>query len=578
MNKRIKIIFFTTLLVLLCVPFFLEIFKKINTDIFKKHVNNALLQAHINYIKNEDIPNYEFYIIYTEEVPDEFKFSKIDSGDLKIQNGKVMLALYNDISRKCAFKKYDDEEVTLVDMGDGYYCRIFMMEKEYIEPQFTYDKTTKTITDYQGPSEVIIPKEIDGVEVLKIGKESFANKNITKVLIQNNIKEIEEGAFINNDITELTIESENIKIGKEAFMNNLIEKLVINEAVYGKDSFKNNQLDDEHAFIKNGEILVSYAGKNRSNIVIPEGIKKIEATFNNLGITGLFQTGETLEEIPDNLLSNNHLEEVIIGSKIKKIGKEVFMNNEITRVTFQSTVTMGEYAFANNNIEVMTLPNNLKEIKEGAFKDNQLQQVEFNSNLDYIGKSAFMNNWLTNLNVRVKEIGNYAFMNNLIENMDVTSSKYGIDSFKNNQLTDDLAFISNGNVLVSYGGKKRHDLVIPENVKTIKATFDNLGLYGSFNFKNVTVINDNLLSNNRITSVEMPKVEIIGDKALANNLIKKITISSQTLEIGTMALSGNPLEEIDIKGKAGSNNFSKLGNSWNGNCLKIIYELRSDAI
>jgi len=578
MNKKIKIIFFTTLLVLLCVPFLIEIVKKINTNLFIKHVEKALLQANVNYIKNQDIPNYEFYTIYTEEVPDEFKFNKIDSGDLKIQNGKVMLALYNNISDKCAFKEYNDDEITLVDMDDGYYCRIFMMEEENIEAQFGFDKKTQTIISYNGPSDVIIPETIDGISVLKIGEKAFSNKHITSVLIKDNIKEIEKRAFMDNDITEVIIESAGIIIDEEAFMNNLIEKLDIKNAVYGKDCFKNNQLNDEKAFIVNDDILVSYAGKNRNKIVIPDGIKSLEATFDNLGINGLFSTGSTLEKIPDDLFLNEKLDTVIIGNKVKNIGKRAFMNNKITNLIFQSAINIDEYAFANNKITIMVLPNNLKRIEKGSFINNELTTIKFNSQLDYIGEEAFMDNWLTSLNVKVKEIARKAFMNNLIEKINVECNKYGIDSFKNNQLSDADAYITNDNVLVSYGGKKRYNLVIPDNVKVVEATLDNLGLNGSFDFKNVTVIPDNLLANNRITNVIMDKVLVIGNNALANNLIKKIDIAPTTKEIGTTALNGNPLEVINVKGKAGLNNFTTLGNSWNGNCLNILYELKSSAI
>ena len=555
MDKRLIYIVLTIFTILLCIPVVSDITQKINEKKLYGIVNEINLKANIKNIENKD---YKLYVDFKED--NEFSSYYITSGDLKIEDNQITFALYSKYLNKCVFKSKDSEDLTMIET-DEEACKLNKIYKDKINSVYKIDKNTQTITYYYGPEEVNIPETIDGVEVLKIGKEVFKNKNITSVYIPDNIKVIEEEAFMNNNITKLEIKGEVI-IEDRAFMNNLIEEININKAIYGVDCFKNNLIDK---YFINDDILMSYGGNK--DITIPDNVKEIKATFDNA--KGIFNTGNGLINIPDNLFKNQKLEEVIIGNNVKTIGSNAFYNNNIKKLTINSVQIIKDKAFENNLIEEIIFPNNLTKIEDNAFYNNNLYNITFNSNLDYIGNKSFMNNWLTNLKLNVNKIGEESFKNNLLEDIDINCNNYGRDSFKNNLLEGKDAYIIENNTLISYGGKNKKDVKIPDNVIRIRATFENME--GIFDVNNVTIVPDYLLYNNKVDKIIINDVIQIGTKAFANNNIQEVIIPSVTVIIEDSAFIGNKIKKIIVLGKTSEQDFEKLGINWNNN-IEVIFE------
>lgn len=557
MNKKIGKLILIILIVFLCAPIILDIISKIYINKFYKASLNVLYQANIEYIKNNEVDleiNLENNNQYTNYL--------INDGYIKIKKDKISFTLKNYYLQKCAYKLEDSEDVNVIPLTDN--CDINLINND-INNYFTFDSKTQTITNYSGGDKVIIPNQINGIDVINIGKKAFKNKNITSVYINENIKLIEEEAFMNNNITSLTILGD-VVIEKKAFMNNYIENIDIKNATYGIDSFKNNLLDENNAYITNDNILVSYAG-NSDTIVIPDGINKINITFNSNIKT--FDTGNTLLEIPDNLFKNNNLEEVIIRENVKKIGKSAFENNNISKLTILSSEIIEENAFKNNKITNLTLPTNLKEIKNSSFMNNKIYDINFQSKLDYIGIKAFKNNYITSLNIDSKKIDNEAFMDNLIETININCQDYGIDSFKNNLLDENNAYIINDNILVSYGGYKKENIKILDNVIRISASFNNLE--GSIDFNNTKIIDDNTFANNNLSKINLRNVIEIGENAFINNNINDIIIPSSVEIIKEKAFKGNNFNKIIIKNKTSLKDFKEIYFS-SFDSGKIIFE------
>ena len=555
MDKRLIYIVLTIFTILLCIPVVSDITQKINEKKLYGIVNEINLKANIKNIENKD---YKLYVDFKED--NEFSSYYITSGDLKIEDNQITFALYSKYLNKCVFKLKDSEDLTMIDT-DEEACKLNKIYKDKINSVYKIDKNTQTITYYYGPEEVNIPETIDGVEVLKIGKEVFKNKNITSVYIPDNIKVIEEEAFMNNNITKLEIKGEVI-IEDRAFMNNLIEEININKAIYGVDCFKNNLIDK---YFINDDILMSYGGNK--DITIPDNVKEIKATFDNA--KGIFNTGNGLINIPDNLFKNQKLEEVIIGNNVKTIGSNAFYNNNIKKLTINSVQIIKDKAFENNLIEEIIFPNNLTKIEDNAFYNNNLYNITFNSNLDYIGNNSFMNNLLTTLKLNVNKIGEESFKNNLLEDIDINCNNYGVDSFKNNLLEGKDAYIIENNTLISYGGKNKKDVKIPDNVIRIRATFENME--GIFDVNNVTIVPDYLLYNNKVDKIIINDVIQIGTKAFANNNIQEVIIPSVTVIIEDSAFIGNKIKKIIVLGKTSEQDFEKLGINWNNN-IEVIFE------
>jgi len=149
-----------------------------------------------------------------------------------------------------------------------FKAKLRLVAQPLIEPTdvscFTFDESTRSITDYLCYSlndqnlitepNVIIPAYINEFPVLMIDSYAFYNKNLTSVVMQNNITTIGISAFEGNNLTSLTLSNSVTTIGSNAFLNNDLTNIVIPSSVttIGENAFKNNNLTDVN--ILNGEI------------------------------------------------------------------------------------------------------------------------------------------------------------------------------------------------------------------------------------------------------------------------------------------------------------------------------------
>lgn len=92
------------------------------------------------------------------------------------------------------------------------------------EGAFIFDEDTGTITGYTGTkTNLIIPKEINGIAVKHIGERAFDNTGkaievkLRKLVIPEGVETIGKDAFINNNLGEIKLPSTLNKIGESAF-------------------------------------------------------------------------------------------------------------------------------------------------------------------------------------------------------------------------------------------------------------------------------------------------------------------------------------------------------------------------
>ena len=93
--------------------------------------------------------------------------------------------------------------------------------------EFTYeayqDGISLTGCSTQCPTDLVIPSEIDGLNVLRIDRDinnNFGGQGIIKLTISENITHIGEDAFSDNPIEKLLVGPDVISIGQSAFYNN----------------------------------------------------------------------------------------------------------------------------------------------------------------------------------------------------------------------------------------------------------------------------------------------------------------------------------------------------------------------
>ena len=196
--------------------------------------------------------------------------------------------------------------------------------------------------------DVVIPKKLGGREVHIIGESVFENMNITSVVFPETITKIEQYAFNKNKIESLEIPKNVTYIGKNAFSNNMISKLEFKseKIEFGETPFNNNQLDDKNAFIYDMSYgidktrIVSYAGKNRSNVTIPSSVLEIGSySFSDAGIKKL-----------------------TLNKEIKLIGNGAFVNNDFEKITLPDSLEyLGDNAFNYDIKEIVVSNKNNKE-------------------------------------------------------------------------------------------------------------------------------------------------------------------------------------------------------------------------
>jgi uncharacterized repeat protein (TIGR02543 family) len=129
---------------------------------------------------------------------------------------------------RSAFAKNDLESITI--LGDGSRFNLEWVRIGFPAPLqpgvinengFIFHSETNTITDYIGNNkDIMIPSEINGVPVIKIGYSAFLDNGLTSVTIPDSVTFIDERAFFYNDLSSIIIPSSVTIIGESAFKYN----------------------------------------------------------------------------------------------------------------------------------------------------------------------------------------------------------------------------------------------------------------------------------------------------------------------------------------------------------------------
>ncbi len=140
------------------------------------------------------------------------------------------------------------------------------------------------------PVNIVIPEQIDGIEITSIGEYAFDTKSVNEtakidfmlesVVIPPSVTRIEKEAFSNNSLKELTLPSKLEFIGRHAFDNSKLTSLVIPNNVKRIDyeAFYGNPLS-ELVLGNNLEFIgnMTFYNNNLETIKIPTSVKTIDA-------------------------------------------------------------------------------------------------------------------------------------------------------------------------------------------------------------------------------------------------------------------------------------------------------------
>jgi prepilin-type N-terminal cleavage/methylation domain-containing protein len=340
------------------------------------------------------------------------------------------------------------------------------------------------------------------------------------------------------------------------YINNLGEIKIF--AKYGDVCYKKNFSDSD----------LTETNDTNCGLTVPE-----ESCFtyesNDTGITITSYTcGATTSDLSDGKYLDIIIPSEINGQTVTKIGYSAFSPRFKSSTTYISSVvipegvtTIGESAFESNQLTSVTIPESVTYIGDSSFTNNKLTSITIPSSA-YIDWYAFSHNQLTSVVIPdgVKSIGMNAFEANQLTSITIPSSVTTIDkaAFNNNLLPDDQAFIykrnSDGSIdyttIVSYGGTKRDNVVIPEGV---------------------TTIDEESFAYNQLTSITIPEgVTYIETNAFRNNQLTSISIPNSVTYIGFWTFSYNPDMTITID----NTSDSISGSPWGASSTSTITYLR----
>ena len=363
---------------------------------------------------------------------------------------------------------------------------------EYLD----FDKNTGTIRGFSTgvfvPSEIVIPVQIEGVDVVEIAPQAFLGRNLKTVVFEDGskVQKIGDKAFANNyNLSKINLPSELVTIGQSAFWNTAITgELVIPDKVtsIGNSAFSNSKLE---------------------SVILPDSLTKINSnTFNGNNLSNI-KLPANLETIESHAFSQctGSIESLVLPNSLKKIGISAFWQTSIKNIKLSDNLeTIERQAFSNCGLENIELPTSLKTIGENAFTNNNITKLTIPANISEIGDNAFAS--CTKLETLT------------IENGNLTKINAGV--FYNTALKGKIVIPENIKevylvAFAEYSSKRKmniEELDIKGNLDLFRtAEFD----YGSYN-KSINVVKN--LKINTVKNLYPTSIGGSYDKAATKNL------------------------------------------------------------
>jgi len=288
------------------------------------------------------------------------------------------------------------------------------------------------ITAYEGwDVDIVIPSQINGIQVIGIGNRVFQSMGITSVTFPSGLNFIYSEAFANNRITRVSL-PDGVFIYDRAFSNNQITSVSIPDgATVYNQAFSNNQItgviigNDAVIFdnaVPTGRLTNITIGTNNNISADVFGLNFFYDYLSNNRSSGTYalrshpsrtsgdytfletQYGAVITGYRGSEFNRLVIPSELNGIQVKGIGNGAFSrsswdnSNRVTRMQLPSGIVfIGNSAFSNNLLTNITIPNTITYIGISAFINNQLTNVTIPENIVYIGSSAFSGNPLENI-------------------------------------------------------------------------------------------------------------------------------------------------------------------------------------
>ncbi len=409
-----------------------------------------------------------------------------------------------------------------------------------------------TITGYTEDFEftdVVIPDEIDGKPVTKIGKNAFYLSSIKSITLSNNVTTIEDSAFKHNSYLS------KINLGR-------------NVTYIGDSAFSYIPLSVEITLSDNIEFISENALTDTtvSKLIIPATVESIPdslCTSDSIDMFSVDKNNLVYSSDDDGTLYDKEKYTLIKFSQTACVS---------SFTTPENTIIIAKSAFENNKWIKQINLSNVVNIEESAFENCiQLSEVDLGKNVLNIGKRAFARtpslSKLT-LSNKIKSIGNEAFYDTEYSQLVVPATVEQIPAELYNQYTLEKIIVDAENKVytsddlgVLYSKDKSElikfptcntalDYTTPESTLTIKdSAFKNNDNITKIVLTNVTTVEDSAFEEcSRLSKIDLGKnVSYIGNSAFAQTLsLSELTLSDNIEFVGDNVLLNSSYSKLIV--------------------------------
>ena len=240
-----------------------------------------------------------------------------------------------------------------------------------------------TVTGYTAdlPEELVIPAEIDGKLVTRIGAYAFSDSKLVSVTIPEHVTEIGNNGFtFSRSLRSVTLPEG-------------IEKCGI--YVFSQTPWLNARRSDAPFFVEKGVLIGYDDGSDVTEVVIPDVVRCIAG--------GAFRVFQCMEKvtIPDSVTyigpnafdSCTALESVVIPDSVTEIGDYAFSEDcQLKSITLPKKMrVLGQSVFSDcRKLESAMIPDGISEIKRMMFKGClNLARIQLPDSVKRIDEMAF---------------------------------------------------------------------------------------------------------------------------------------------------------------------------------------------
>ena len=375
--------------------------------------------------------------------------------------------------------------------------------------------------------------------VKEIGKQAFAGTHVEELSLPSTLVEIEQRAFENHNLVTLEIPSNVKNIGKYAFRVNQegytgkLKTLVLHEGLLsiGQEAFVGSAIEEvtlpSTTVLSTIDKAADCIFGNKSKPAEPIVVVRVSDESKVNAYNTSYANNYSHRVIYDELLGSgwNHKDftydegtATITGWSESGQAKRTQLRELVLPDTTPDgkTIVAGEGAFKIPDNEVVIT-------KFGIYSPNGMRSVKLPNGIQTIGKEAFSQNALTEVDLKsVTEIGYRAFYGNDLVKVQIpdTVTKLGDGAFATNDIKE---------LKLSSGVT-----IIPKGVFSMNIHLESIEIPDT-----VTEIGATAFAGARLTSLTIPKsVEKIGEKAFHLHHLSSLTIPGNVKEIGESAFEG----------------------------------------